>query len=560
MLSDEFYSYPPDVYNNTFIYYFPYFSNTTCDYESSEASKQFPTCIYDYIKTPSNYLISFNPNAPFNEPFFLQTFVDFNIVIINFCMTITFVKKPDFVDHTYLPHICLEINLTKLFNSADFESKDKIHIGAFARYTNNNLLLPIYFSDSNTYELIKQVFTDQKFGNYQINSKNSNYSYFSLFHFLYLDIFANESCYTHESFSMNEIFTEYKLIYEEFFKRTSDISSLDHDSSQKIFEIEKTVCRFNLYDENVTVSKDKYLIILTPLICRFGFLDENFFEYRQTIVNYPVLYSFTIIATNPKYTESKLENIVQIKILRLFCFIFLSTIILLLLAIILLRIFTEYKCEPINNLIKLSENMEDFCTNNKLKLENIKAIMNNIEQNSKEVLVLKDIFQNMFKTLLLKKIIEEKKIINLDEKNNDEKNNIIIQNLYDMIQNMNNVETKNVCKWIISHYHFNNGYYKLAEEELKSLIIDINNKESNLNSKNDIYDSQLKDKIGRFNKMAFLNEYTPLKINETLLPIIKNKLIKQKVKYTFRTKLSAFILQGFLKFTRRIFFCNAEFT
>jgi hypothetical protein len=246
---------------------------------------------------------------------------------------------------------------------------------------------------------------------------------------------------------MDEIFTEYKSIYEEFFKRTSDISSLDHDSSQKIFEIEKTVCRFNLYDENVTVNKDKYLIILTPLTCKFGYLDENFFEYRQTIVNYPVLYSFTVVSTNPKYTETKLENIVQIKILRLFCFFFLSTIILLLLAIILLRIFTEYKCEPINNLIKLSENMEDFCNNNKLKLENIKAIMNNIEQNSKEVLVLKDIFQNMFKTLLLKKIIEEKKIINLDEKNNDEKNNIIIQNLYDMIQNMSNVETKNVCKW-----------------------------------------------------------------------------------------------------------------
>ena len=78
-----------------------------------------------------------------------------------------------------------------------------------------------------------------------------------------------------------------------------------------------------------------------------------------------------------------------------------------------------------------------------------------------------------------------------------------------------------------------NGYYKLAEEELKSILVDITNKESDLYSKNDIYDSQLKDKIGRFNKMAFLNEYTPLKINETLLPIIKIKLIKQKVKYLY---------------------------
>lgn len=533
LLKDEFYIFPPDIYSHTYMYHFPYFGGTTCNYSGNQMSTQFPNCIYDYIKTEDNHLISFNPKAPFNEPFFLQTYINFNIIIINFCMTITFVKKPDFLNHTYLPHICLELNLTKLFSSADYENKEKIHTGIFAQYSINNRLLPVYYSNSETYELIKQVYADKKFGDYQINGNDNAISFFSLFHFLYLDIFANESCYNYNSFSLSDIFKEYQNISLEFINRTNDFKEVNYNFTVKYFEIEKTGCKYNLYDENVTVSKDIYLIILTPLTCKMGFLDQNFFEIRSTVVNYPILYSFTIISTNPNYTKSMLRSIVQIKILRLFCFFFLSTLILILLSIILLRIFTEYKFEPINTLIELSENMEDFCTNNKLKLENIKAIMNNIEQNSKEVLVLKNIFQNMFKTLLLKKIIEEKKIINLDEKNNDEKNNTIIQNLYDMIQNMNNVETKNVCKWIISHYHYNNGYYKLAEEELKSLILDINNKESSLYSKNDIYDSQLKDKIGRFNKMAFLNEYTPLKINETLLPIIKNKLIKQKVKYLY---------------------------
>ena len=545
LLKDELYVFPPDLYNNTYMHYFPQFANTTCDYENGNYSQKFPICIYNYIKSESNKLISFSPQAAFNEPFYLNTYINFNIVIMNFCMTITFVKKPDFINHSHLPHICLEINLTKLLSAADFESKEKIHIGAFSRY--QNILIPVYYSNSNTYELIKEVYTDKKFGKYQINSKNSHY--FSLFHFLYLDIFANESCYTHDSISMNDLFKEYQTIYDEFYNSTINtltFEHINHDFSPKMFEIEKTVCRYNLYDENITISKDKYVIIITPLTCKFGFLDDNFFEIKKYIVNYPMLYSYTIISTNPQYTEEKIQNIVQIKILRLCCFIFLSTIILLLVAVILLRVFTEYKFEPINTLIKLSENMEEYCSSNKLKLENIKVLMNNIEQNSKEVLVLKDIFQNMFKTLLLKKIIEEKKIINLDEKNNDEKNNIIIQNLYDMIQNMNNVETKNVCKWIISHYHYNNGYFKLAEEELKSLMVDINNKESSLNSKNDIYDSQLKDKIGRFNKMAFLNEYTPLKINETLLPIIKNKLIKQKVKY----------LLGLSKFYQGVIFNN----
>ena len=63
---------------------------------------------------------------------------------------------------------------------------------------------------------------------------------------------------------------------------------------------------------------------------------------------------------------------------------------------------------------------------------------------------------------------------------------------------MNNAETKNICKWIISHYHYINGLYKYAEEELKSLISDITAKEANLYNKNDIFDSQIKDKIGRY--------------------------------------------------------------
>ena len=535
ILKDELYTYPPKLYNNTYIYRFAYFSKNKCDYNSNNVETQFPNCIYDYIKTYENQLISFN--YPFNEPFYLQSYINFNIVIIDFCMTINFVRKPDFSNHTHLPHICIEINFTKLLDSTDFESKSKVNLGVFAKYSlGESELLPAFYSNKETYELIKKTYSDEKFKNFKININNI-VSTFSLFHFLYLDIFANESCYIEESANLDIIFEEYEQIYSEFLKRTKDITnalnSINYNSSIKYFEIEKTGCKSNLYDENVTVSKDTYLIILTPLTLKFGLLDDNFFEIKKTVINYPTFYSFIIIATNPKDTEEMLKSIVQIKILRLFCFFFVATIITILLAIILLRIFIEYKFEPINSLINLSENIEDFCTSDKLKMENINMITDNIEQNSKEVFILKNIFQNMFKTLLLKKIIEEKKIINLDEKNNDEKNNIIIQNLYEMIQNMNNIETKNICKWIISHYHFNNGYYKLAEEELKSLLVDITNKESNLYNKNDIYDSQLKDKIGRFNKMAFLNEYTPLKINETLLPIIKTKLIKQKVKYLY---------------------------
>ena len=279
LLKEEFYTYPPNLYNNTYIYRFPYFSKNKCDYNSNNVETQFPYCIYDYIKLFDNQLISFN--YPHNEPFYLQSYINFNIVIIDFCMTINFVRKPDFNDHTYLPHICIEINITKLFDSADFENKSKVNLGVFAKYTfGNSELLPVFYSNKESYDLIKKTYSNGKFKQFQINLDNKS-STFSLFHFLYLDIFANESCYTEESANLDKIFEEYEQIYLEFLNRTKDITNdinrINYNFSIKYFEIEKTGCKSNLYNENVTVSKDKYLILLTPLICKFGFLDENFF-------------------------------------------------------------------------------------------------------------------------------------------------------------------------------------------------------------------------------------------------------------------------------------------
>ena len=82
---------------------------------------------------------------------------------------------------------------------------------------------------------------------------------------------------------MNIIFKEYEQIYQQFVDRTGDINTFDYNSTNaKFFEIEKTGCRKNLFDHNITVSKDTFLIILSPLTCKFGLLDETFFEIKGT--------------------------------------------------------------------------------------------------------------------------------------------------------------------------------------------------------------------------------------------------------------------------------------
>ena len=314
IIKDEFFIYPPDSVNNTFLYLFPQYANTSCNYGSNNVDKEFPKCIYDYIKLESNQLISFR--LPFNEPFFLQSYIRFNFIVINFCLTIPFIKYPDFKSHTYLPHICIELNFTKLLEFANVPVKEKYKIGVFARYSTSRYgLLPIFYSNAKMYSLAIKVYSDSKFGRFSINENDPNQSFFSIFHFLYLDIFANESCYTHQNFSMEEIFEEYDKISLEIVNRTKNIYLFNYNlSTIDYFEIEKTGCSKNIYNDNVTLSKDTYLMILKPLTCKFGLLDQNFFEIQDLIVDYPVLYTFAIVSTNPKGSENLIKNIIQIKI------------------------------------------------------------------------------------------------------------------------------------------------------------------------------------------------------------------------------------------------------
>jgi hypothetical protein len=286
IIKDEFFIYPPDSVNNTYLYYFPNYANTSCKYGSNDVDKEFPKCIYDYINLESNQLISFIYR--FNKLFFLQTYIRFNFIVINLCMTIPFIKYPDFASHTYLPHLCIELNFTKLLEFSNVPAKEKYKIGVFARYSTSRYgLIPIFYSNAKMYSLVKKVYSDSKFGKYTINEKDPNLSFFSIFHFLYLDIFANESCYSQPNFSMEEIFKEYDKIRFEFTNRSKELNSMDYSVpfSLDYFEIEKTGCSKNLYNDNVTLAKDTYLVIIKPLTCKFGLLDQNFFEVQDLVID-----------------------------------------------------------------------------------------------------------------------------------------------------------------------------------------------------------------------------------------------------------------------------------
>ena len=89
--------------------------------------------------------------------------------------------------------------------------------------------------------------------------------------------------------------------------------------------------------------------------------------------------------------------------------------------------------------------------------------------------------------------------------------------------------------FIISYGHFKRGFYKLAENELKNLILELNSYENAITDKNEDNDySKLKDSLSRFSKISYLNEYTLSSgISLTTLPLIKVKLLKQRMYYLY---------------------------
>ena len=171
------------------------------------------------------------------------------------------------------------------------------------------------------------------------------------------------------------------------------------------------------------------------------------------------------------------------------------------------------------------------------------------------MLEIKNLFDYLVKTMLLKINFEQnensfnKKISNQEKKerilksqtsnnnknNQANKNNIDTLNEYmDLINNINDTEIRIMFAFIISYGHFHKGFYKLSENEFKNLIIEMNIYQHKISNKNENNDSKLKDSISRCSKISYLNEYSLTnELSETTLPIIKVKLMAQKIYYLY---------------------------
>ena len=499
------YIYPHEVYNNTNIYFFQYsYPTGNCNFSIDVNTRQFPLCVYNYInnillKPDLNYLIIIK------EKIILQR----NFAAL--CIKIPFLKN-----QTEDPLICSELELSSIFNNADFEMPQKFEFGVFT--FSNNTIVPLVYSQNDIYEEIIATFnnTDSK---YKISSiKNSQT--FSLYHFLYYNLTVTLKNHTELKLNWSDIDEEYEMILE---KITTEIEKLENNSEKRnliIFTFDKTVCQKKLLNNDYELVKDEFKMIIFPLTFEINALNPDFIETEHTIQRNIELYIYSIIKTNPKLNEEKIMKIINIKIERVILLFTFLTVIILCFYLLIISLISQHSLKSINEIIILLKKAEINSGDGKnYILEEDKLSAPNFEMAE-----LKMIYETMRKILIIKQVFEKEYYL---EKHNLE--------FYNLVRDIKKKDIKEICTSFLGFFHFKNDSYSLAENEFRSTIYFIQEKENKIISgKNNEYDDKIKDAIKRSSTESYINEYSIFeKIDENMLAIIKIKILKQRFIYLY---------------------------
>ena len=545
LTKDEIYIYPPDSYNNSI--FNPITSIIGCKENIFE-------CFYNYTLLNMTNSVSKEDLKRYIFPVIPFTYLDYQIVTNILCLNIPFEKKLNLEELSKNPLMCMEINTSKIYAKELFHVKENLDFLFFVNLDND--ILPIYSDKSKIFDDIKKVFNDPKFGEYSLFSYKFNH--FVLFHLLYIDLFNETSSLDKYGITLNAIFGEYKVIKDSILIEMEKFKNRQEDDKDHItLYINKTICKSSIYNNDNKCLNDTFTLIIYPLQSEFNLINTNFVEDSNKTAKQIIFYSMSILKNNHDYMKWKIKKITIIKIIKVLIFYFITSSMFIFLFFICINIFYEIKYNIINKMLDIIKEGSFFEIKDKNEIIKIKD-ENPIEPENKDMLKIKNLFDYFVKTILLtinfeqneqnfnKKIALPQKLeINKNQINNKNTNNKNIflnsnNNIYelnnymDLINNINNNEIHLMFTFIIAYLHYKKGQYKLSENELKNLIVEINlyqNKISNLNENND---SKLKDSISRSSRISYLNEYSLTKeLSEATLSMIKIKLLTQKIYYLY---------------------------
>ena len=499
---------------NNFSFIYPYDRS----YNSIAISlfKEYINLVHEYNTNKcNNYISSINTNYITFYSYFTNDIIIFCLVSYGGINETTSDKS-----HT----ICSEINASKFLDGFFWKNQTEIDLSIV--FLNKGEIEPIYHKDSEFYNSIKNIFNDDKYGDYKFNSK------IRLFHLLYYRLFLKYPNLNFTNGFLEEIINEYNIIKSLLIDKINEIEEsycdiYNRNEKHNIsIDITKTNCYKNPNDHEIKCQKDLFKIVIYAFLIETRQLDpSHYVEIEGTSNIYPIFYSISIIESNPNITSKTILLIMDNKTVKLFFFFLFTLIVIIILILIILEIINTTLLSSILQIMAGLKGFDEMIEESKnLDINKILKYEDKILIGNKEMRILNNISNLIKKMIILQIVINNKNENNHKYLNNSRLNNIILK--------MKASAIKEICLNVLGYHHFKKRLYQIAENEFNLVLNGVVNKEKKINLNNDNIDSELKETIKRFNDITYLNDNSILKgINETILPNIKVKFVKQRIIY-----------------------------
>ena len=297
----EIYIYPPEAYNNTNIYYFENsYPTGKCNFSSTNSSKQFPLCVYNYF---TNVIVL---------PHLTNLIIIKEKIILEKNFAALCLKIPFLRNQTNFSFVCSELEFSSIFSNAEFEIPQKFEFGMFT--FSDNEIAPLFYCKKDMYEKIITTFNNTNQTHQLKTIKNSQI--FSMYHFLYYNLTETLKNHSELKLDSKEIDKEYKEIEN---KISTEINNFNKNETKKepiMISFNKTVCQKKLLNNDYEFIKDEFKMIIFPLTFEIHSINEDYLENKLLLANTLDLYIYSIIPTNPKINKQKLMTMINIKIER----------------------------------------------------------------------------------------------------------------------------------------------------------------------------------------------------------------------------------------------------
>jgi hypothetical protein len=465
---------------------------------------------------------------------------------MSICTKIPFVEP---ISGTNKPILCAELILTYFLKNFFFVGDETIKVNFLSTTLldenqklnlNENLISLFFFNDEYLKENVRVTFNDSIFNDHTIESDSTP---ITLFHYLYIDIFLNNTYM--EAINIDTIFSEYNQIFDIIVIKLNNIitkfnenKSTSVDDLNEFFYINKTICYQKLFSYEPECQPDSFQVLISPFIINDTSVTDNFMMDIESNNNKILFFIFSLVQTRSNYLNYYFKGVLRIKNFRLFIFFITFSSCMIFIIYLSNRIVIKWLLDLIIKIKKelnFLEEIEEFSeslanTKNKKEKEKLLTKANyfydrlytkKLSPKNIEMKSLAKIFDTIKREFILKQIVNSNQDLQTFKKYFSSLQNII-----------DNQETKQ-CMLLLAYSHFKHKDYKLSGKEFVNLLDFINKKEKNLFI-SDTFENSLKDKIQRYIDSIYINDYTQIeRLDETILPIIKIKQLKQKILYLY---------------------------